>query len=227
MIPRLYAIVDVDVCAARRLDPASVAAAFAAGGARLLQLRDKRPSSADRLTLTLGVRSAIVRSGGQTPRGQSTGGQTPPDDRVRLIVNDRADIARLGGADGVHVGQDDLPVDAARALLGADALIGVSTHAPAQIEAALRTSADYIAVGPIFATQTKDTGYTARGLDLVRQAADACAGRRPVVAIGGITLDRAAEVIRAGADAVAIISDLVSGDPERQTRRFLDVLHSA
>jgi thiamine-phosphate pyrophosphorylase len=207
VIPRLYAIVDVEVCAARRLDPASVAAAFAAGGARLLQLRDKRPSSADRLTLTLGVRSAI--------------------DRVSLIVNDRADIARLGGADGVHVGQDDLPVDAVRALLGADALIGVSTHAPEQIDAALRTSADYIAVGPIFATHTKDTGYTPRGLDLVRRAADACAGRRPVVAIGGITLESAAEVIRAGADAVAVITDLVSGDPEQQTRRFLDALHSA
>lgn len=217
MIPRLYAIVDVDVCAARRLDPASVAAAFAAGGARLLQLRDKRPSSAARLTLTLGVRSVIAPA-----RGQSTA-----DDRVRLIVNDRADIARLGGADGVHVGQDDLPVDAVRTLLGAEALIGLSTHAPDQIDAALQTSADYIAVGPIFATQTKDTGYSPRGLDLVRRAADVGAGRRPVVAIGGITLDRAAEVIRAGADAVAVITDLVSGDPEQQTRRFLDALHSA
>jgi len=136
-----------------------------------------------------------------------------------LIVNDRADIARLANASGVHVGQDDLPVDAARAVVGASAIVGVSTHDEAQIASAVRTTATYIAVGPIYGTTTKDTGYSARGLDLVRHAARS---GRSVVAIGGITLDRAPEVIAAGAASVAVISDLlVGGDPAQRVREFL------
>ena len=134
-------------------------------------------------------------------------------------MNDRADVARLASADGVHVGQEDLGVDDARVIVGPDAIVGVSTHDEAQIAAAARTSATYIAVGPIYGTSTKETGYSARGLDLVRRAAET---GRPVVAIGGITLERASEVIAAGAHSVAIISDLLTGgDPEERVRTIL------
>ena len=111
----------------------------------------------------------------------------------------------MARAAGVHVGQDDLPPDAVREVL-ADGVIGLSTHDAEQVDEALATVADYVAVGPVFGTATKETGYTARGLDLVRRAA----GRgKPVVAIGGITLDRAPEVIGAGAGSVAVITDLL------------------
>jgi thiamine-phosphate pyrophosphorylase len=196
----LYAIVDTDVCAARGLDPRSLAEAFLRGGARLIQLRDKSASSAGRLSLA----DDLVR------RAHQAG--------ARLVINDRPDIARLSGADGVHVGQEDLTVDEARAVLGPDPIVGLSTHDDTQIEAGGRTSASYIAVGPIYGTSTKDTGYSARGLDLVRVAR---ASGKPVVAIGGITLDRAPDVIAAGASSVAVISDLLTGDPEAQVREFI------
>jgi thiamine-phosphate pyrophosphorylase len=143
---------------------------------------------------------------------------------ARLIVNDRADIARLSGADGVHVGQDDLRVEDVRAMVGAAAIVGVSTHDEAQIAEAARSSATYIAVGPIHTTTTKDTGYSARGLDLVRHAAS---GPKPIVAIGGITLERAREVMEAGAASVAVISDLLRGDPAETVRAFRRRLDAA
>jgi thiamine-phosphate pyrophosphorylase len=138
-----------------------------------------------------------------------------------VIVNDRADIARMARAAGVHVGQDDLPPDAVRDVLGGG-VIGLSTHDPQQVDEALRTAADYVAVGPVFGTATKDTGYSARGLELVGRAA----GRgKPVVAIGGITLARAPEVIGAGAGSVAVITDLLSGgDPESRVREYIRAL---
>jgi thiamine-phosphate diphosphorylase len=188
------------VCAARGIDPRELTAACLRGGARLLQLRDKSPSSAARLALA----EALVR--------------LAHDAGATIVINDRVDIARLARADGVHVGQDDMPVEDARALLGSTAIVGVSTHDRAQIDAAVRTTATYIAVGPLYGTTTKDTGYTARGLDLVRHAA---ATGRPVVGIGGITLERAPEVLAAGAASVAVISDLLAGDPEERVRQFL------
>ena len=174
------------------------------GGARVLQLRAKDRGSAAFLQLA----EALVRA------AESFG--------ARVIVNDRADIARLSGAAGVHVGQDDLPVAAVRAIVGRSAVVGLSTHEPEQIDDALASEATYIAVGPIYTTSTKDTGYTARGLDLVRLASNR---GKPVVAIGGITLERAPEVIAAGASAVAVISDLLTtGDVEGRTRAFLAAL---
>lgn len=138
---------------------------------------------------------------------------------ARVVINDRADIARLAGADGVHVGQDDLTVADVRAVVGTDAIVGVSTHDAAQIEAAAATTASYLAVGPIYATQTKETGYSSRGLALIGQAA---ATGKPVVAIGGITLERAPEAIAAGAASVAVIADLLAGpDPAARVRSFL------
>jgi len=146
--------------------------------------------------------------------------------RVEIVINDRADVARLSGAAGVHVGQEDLPPEAVRRLIGPDGIIGLSTHSIAQLDDAMTRPIDYVAVGPIFGTASKNTGYDAAGLRLVEEAARRAAPRGlDVVAIGGITLDRAADVIRAGATSVAIISDLLStGDPRARVSQYLDRL---
>lgn len=145
---------------------------------------------------------------------------------ARVIVNDRADVARLADAAGVHVGQDDLAPPYVRQLLGPDRIIGLSTHSITQVDAAIQQPIDYVAVGPIFGTASKDTGYDAVGLTLVKEAAERARVRGlDVVAIGGITLDRAEDVLRAGATSVAIISDLLStGDPRARVRQYLDKL---
>lgn len=226
-LPPLYPIVDVDVCRLRALDPLAVLDAFLAGGARFIQLRDKTARTGPLVAL---ADAAVARA--------HASGAT-------LIVNDRADVARLSGADGVHVGQDDLPVEDVRRILGAEAIVGLSTHDRAQIDRAVETSATYIAVGPIYGTSTKDTGYTARGLDLVRYATQNrplpfspnpenrlrpffSPEKRPlpffVVAIGGITLERAPEVIAAGAASIAVISDLLTTDPASRVRAYLEAL---
>jgi thiamine-phosphate pyrophosphorylase len=199
---RLYPIVDADVCRSRGLEPRALALACLHGGVRVLQLRVKTGSSAQFLDLA----TQLVEAAG--PFGAA------------VIVNDRADVARLARAAGVHVGQDDLPPAAVRGVLGAG-VVGLSTHDPHQVDEALRAGADYVAVGPVFGTATKDTGYGARGLDLVRHAA----GRgTPIVAIGGVTLERAPEVIAAGAGSVAVITDVLTGDPESRVRDYLRAL---
>lgn len=182
----------------------ATAEAVLRGGARLLQIRAKDEPGARLLALVDRV-IEVAR-----PLG------------ARVIVNDRADIARMADADGVHVGQDDLSVDAVREIVGRGRIIGLSTHDRDQIDRALSGAASYVAVGPVFGTETKDTGYTPRGLELVSYAA----GRgKPIVAIGGITLERAPAVVAQGASAVAVISDLVAGnDPEGRTRRFVAAL---
>jgi thiamine-phosphate pyrophosphorylase len=197
----LYPILDVTLCRERGLDPLAILDAFLEGGATLIQLRDKTPATGARLALA-DAAVARARAGG-----------------ARLVVNDRADIARLSGADGVHVGQDDLPVPDVRTIVGPDAIVGLSTHDAAQIEAAGKTTASYIAVGPVYGTSTKQTGYEPRGLELI---ALAVATGKPVVAIGGITLARAPEVIAAGAASVAVISDLLADrNPAARVRSFL------
>jgi thiamine-phosphate pyrophosphorylase len=202
---RLHAIVDAEVAAASGWTPGDLASALLDGGARIVQVRGKRLGSGPLLDLC----DTVVRLA--TPYG------------ARVIVNDRADLARLSGAAGVHVGQGDLPPAEARAILGPDAIVGCSTHTVAQIETARTEPVSYVAIGPVFGTRTKDTGYEAVGLDLVAAAARLAAGR-PVVAIGGITLDTAASVIAAGASAVAVIGDLLSGDPAARVRAYLDRL---
>jgi thiamine-phosphate pyrophosphorylase len=200
--------VDVDLAARAGWTPIDLARAFLDGGATLIQLRAKQLGSAAFLDLAdEAVRLAYAY-------------------RARIIVNDRADIALMSAAAGVHVGQDDLPAAAARRLLGEGAIVGLSTHNVAQTEVALRESISYIAVGPVFGTRTKDTGYTAVGLELVATAT-ALAATTPVVAIGGITLDNARSAIDAGATAVAVISDLLLGnDPHGRTQAFLQRLTS-
>ena len=141
-----------------------------------------------------------------------------------IVVNDRADLAMLAKAGGVHVGQDDLAPSDARRLLGPAALVGFSTHTVAQIEAAIREPLSYLAVGPVFGSATKDTGYSAVGVDLVSTAARV-AGSIPVVAIGGITLDTASSVLEAGATSVAVIGDLLThGDPRARVAAYLQRL---
>jgi thiamine-phosphate pyrophosphorylase len=187
----------------RGRDPLALARACLRGGARLLQLRCKDETGAAFLELA----DALVAEA--RPAG------------ARVVVNDRADIARMCGAAGVHIGQDDLPEEEVRRLLGPDAIVGVSTHDRAQVDRALAGAASYVAVGPVYGTATKDTGYTARGIELVRYAA----GRgKPVVAIGGITLERAPEVLAAGAASLAVITDLLNGDSEARTRAFRRLL---
>jgi thiamine-phosphate pyrophosphorylase len=142
---------------------------------------------------------------------------------ARFIVNDRADIALLCGADGVHLGQEDLPAEHARRLLGEGRIIGFSTHTVEQAREADRLPVDYLAIGPVFATTTKQRAEAVVGLETVR--AVRAAVRKPLVAIGGITLENAASVIEAGADAVAVIRDLlVAPDVEARARQFLERL---
>jgi thiamine-phosphate pyrophosphorylase len=206
VFPRLQAILDVEAAARLGRPALDVARGFLDGGARIIQIRAKSLPSGPFLELCDAVVALAEAQGAQ------------------VIVNDRADLARLSGAAGVHVGQDDLPVAAARAILGPDAIVGYSTHTTDQIEQALALPTTYLAVGPVFGTLTKDTGYTAVGLDLVRAAA-LRSGDVPVVAIGGITLDNARSVIDAGATSVAVISDLLTGgNPAARVRAFLAAL---
>jgi thiamine-phosphate pyrophosphorylase len=191
----------------------ALADAYLAGGARFLQIRAKRSASGAFLQMCEEVVASSRRAG------------------ATVIVNDRADIATLSHADGVHLGQDDLDPADARRILGGFATIGLSTHSLDQARAAARAPINYIAVGPVFGTSSKATGYNAVGTALVsdvREMLDKEGMDLPIVAIGGITLERAPDVIRAGAASVAIISDLLSGgDPAVRVREFLKALDGA
>jgi thiamine-phosphate diphosphorylase len=195
----LYAILDRSV--ARGRDLPELLEAVLAGGCRLVQLREKTLSLAELLPLALRL----------TRRCREVG--------ALLIVNDRADLALAAGADGLHVGQDDLPAEQARALLRPGMILGVSTHDPEQARRAVADGADYVAVGSIFPTATK-TGFQLVGPELIR-----CVRPEvpvPLVGIGGITAENAPAVLDAGADAVAVISAICAApDPEAATRAFL------
>jgi len=201
-IPSLQAILDVDVAARASWTPIDLARAFFDGGALMVQVRAKHLPSGALLDLC----DAVVRIAAQYG--------------AKVIVNDRVDIAKMSGAAGAHVGQDDLSPADARALLGPDAIVGYSTHTIEQIDAAIREPISYLAVGPVFGTRSKDTGYDAVGLDLVSAAAR-LAGRLPVVAIGGITLETAPAVFAAGASSIAVIADLLKGgDPSGRVASY-------
>ena len=204
-LPPLYAIVDpLDT----GRDPAALAAALLRGGARLVQLRWPGASARELLGAALAIRP-LARAAG-----------------ALFLVNDRPDVARAAEAEGVHLGQYDLPVAAARRVLGAGRLIGVSTHDPGQARAAEAAGADYLGVGPVYATATKPDALAPRGLALV--SAVRAAVRCPLVAIGGITPETAAAVRAAGADAVAMIGALVRApDPEAAVRDVLARLSAA
>ena len=203
--PRLYVILDATLLDNSLHDCAQE---LAAAGVRWLQYRDKSASARDLLETSRKLVSSL------SSRGSS------------LIVNDRPDVAALAGAAGVHVGQEDLDAEQARAVVGKEMWVGVSTHTLEQFRRAAATSADYIAVGPIFATTSKANPDPVVGLELIRQARPLT--DKPIVAIGGITLDRAASVIAAGADSVAVIRDvLCAANPAEQARRYLETLDAA
>jgi len=205
VFPSLYAIIDPTLLQASEL---SFAESMVEAGVQLLQYRDKRAATRQLFEMSnlLSHRlSGLARAG------------TRP---VRFIVNDRPDIAMLVGAGGVHVGQTDLGVEQARAIVGREPWVGVSTHTLDQVEAADRTSADYVAFGPVFATVTKEQADPVVGLRLLAEARTRTG--KPLVAIGGITLERAADTYRAGADSLAVARDLLSSpDPGAQARAFL------
>jgi thiamine-phosphate pyrophosphorylase len=208
MFPPLMAIVDAAIARGAGWPIIDLTSAFLSGGARLIQLRAKEAPGG----WLLETASAIVTLAHQA--------------NARVIINDRADIAKLSGADGVHVGQDDLAPALVRRIVGERTMVGFSTHTREQVDAAVGQPVDYVAIGPVFDTRTKQAGYSAIGLAGVRTAADATrAARRPLVAIGGVTLETAADVIAAGADCVAVISDLlVNGNPEARVRAYLERL---
>lgn len=144
-----------------------------------------------------------------------------------LIVNDRADIAAMARAGGLHLGQDDVPPADARLVVGESALIGLSTHDRGQVEAGISEPVQYLAFGPVYSTNTKDTGYDGLGLDRLREAALIVSEAGfPLVAIGGLTLDRAAAVREAGASSLAVITDLLVATDlagvESRARAWLD-----
>jgi thiamine-phosphate pyrophosphorylase len=202
-IPRLYAIID-PARAGGRL-PAVVARELFSAGVRLIQFRDKHASSR-RLYETCVELKELLR-----------------DSDCSLIVNDRADVARAVDADGVHLGQDDLPVEMARRVLAPDQWIGCSTHSLGQVVEADHSTADYIAFGPIFPTASKENPDPVVGLEGLREARRRTG--KPLVAIGGITLRNAREVLAAGADSVAVLGDLLSApDIRGRTREYLNML---
>jgi thiamine-phosphate pyrophosphorylase len=205
VLPRLYVILDATLL---NNSPHDCAQELAAAGVRLLQYRDKSAGARDLLGTSRELVSSLNSCG------------------CSLIVNDRSDVAVLAGAAGVHVGQDDLDPEQARAVVGAEMWVGVSTHDLEQFRRAAATSADYVAVGPIFSTTSKANPDPVVGLELLRQVRPLT--HKPIVAIGGITLERAASVIASGADSVAVIRDVVcAAKPAQRARLFLDTLDAA
>ncbi len=190
MLRSLTLCVITDPKLAPGRDHVAIAKAALAGGADMIQLRDKAGDLRELLPQARAIQ-ALCRSQGAI-----------------FIVNDRLDLALAVGADGVHVGQEDLPAEAARRLLPPGRILGVSTHTPEQAEAARLAGADYIGFGPMFPTGTKDTGYSPRGLPGLRDLRAAIS--LPILAIGGITLDTVEGVIAAGATAPAVISAIVA-----------------
>lgn len=198
---RLYLVTDAS---GKTRDYAAFLTAVIEAGVGMVQLREKALTDKE-LIATARVFAEACRDNG-----------------ALFIVNDRLDVALLSGADGVHLGQDDAQPDDVRRIAGSDFIIGLSTHTPAQIDAANKTSADYIGVGPIHETPTKP-GRPAVGLDLVRYAARAA--QKPFFAIGGIDRSNASSVIDAGAQSISVLRAISSAaDPAAATRELLDAI---
>ena len=203
-VPKLYAIVDV-TCFAPQLRTINSIVEFARdlaeGGVTLLQYRNKEGDTRQMLAHAREIKRVL-------------------QGKVTLIMNDRADLCVAMGYDGVHLGQDDLPADGARLVVG-ERIVGVSTHNPQQAKEADASQADYIAIGPVFPTTGKKNPDALVGLEGVRKAR--ALTKKRLVAIGGITRHNAKSVIEAGADSVAVISDLLSS-PRRAAEEFLRLL---
>ena len=205
MDPSLYVVLDRTASRGRELE--QILASAVAGGCRMVQLREKEWPSDRILPLATRLRDQSRRAG------------------VTFIVNDRVDLAVAVDADGVHLGQDDLPASVARTLLRPGMMLGVSTHSVEQARAAQAAGADYVAVGSMFATVSKPD-FQLVGPDLIRALRPRI--RVPLVGIGGITPDNVAEVIAAGADGVAVISAVCgAADPTAASRRFVERIEAA
>lgn len=203
-LPLIYPVTDAHLSG---LTHAEQVERLAAGGATLVQLREKVMPPRQFYEEALAARAVASRHG------------------IRLIINDRVDIALVVGADGVHLGQHDMPAEAARALLGPAVIIGLSTHSVEELSAAEGQPVDYLAYGPIFQTETKENADPVVGIDGLR-AARTAAGDRPLVAIGGIDGGSLEAVLRCGADSAAMIGALVS-DPDRIATRFAELVATA
>jgi thiamine-phosphate pyrophosphorylase len=200
-LPRLYSILDAAFFLSTR-DLVDYAKALAAGGCTLLQYRNKSANARVMLEQARELKKCL-------------------GDSVRWMMNDRADSCLAADFDGVHVGQEDLSPESVRKIIGPDRWLGVSTHNPDQLREADLTSADYLAIGPVFSTSSKDKPDPVVGLEGVRGARQLT--RKPLVAIGGITRANAASVIEAGADSVAVISDLLRA-PRKSAEEFFRIL---
>jgi thiamine-phosphate pyrophosphorylase len=225
--PHLYPILDAG-CFREAAALFDAAQELAAAGCPLIQYRNKSGKARVMLEHARELRRLFPQS--QNPhfsqnRGEvghpSAEGSSHTKNSVRLIMNDRADLCLAADFDGVHVGQDDLSPESVRAIIGPDRWLGVSTHNPEQLREADLTSADYLAIGPVFATSSKESPDPVVGLEGVRRAR--ALTRKPLVAIGGITRANAASVIDAGADSVAVISDLLR-DPCKSAEEFFRIL---
>jgi thiamine-phosphate pyrophosphorylase len=205
-LPRLYPIVDDGFLASRGLMVERFAEELRAAGVGLLQYRNKMAGPREVLRVSALIRDAMAGS------------------ECRLILNDRSDLALLAGWDGVHIGQGDLLPRDARRVVGVERWVGVSTHTEEQVRQAELSCADYVAVGPVFATGTKLDAEPVIGLTGVALARTLT--KKPIVAIGGVTRANARSVIHAGADSVAVISALIADGEsvEKVARDFLDVL---
>ncbi|MHB8525073.1 MAG: thiamine phosphate synthase [Candidatus Acidiferrales bacterium] len=201
MFPPLYALLDEGLL---NMPAAKCARALVSAGVELIQYRAKHSSSRQYFATCSNLAETLATC------------------NARFIINDRPDIAAMVGAGGVHVGQEDLAPDDARRICGSGRWVGVSTHNLEQVRAAAKTSADYIAVGPIFSTSTKEKPDAVVGTSFIHEARQLT--QKPIVAIGGITRDRAAEVYEAGADSLAVIRDLLEArDPAARAKEFLAI----
>lgn len=200
-LPRLYAILDAS-CFPNAERMFQAASDFEAAGVTLLQYRNKYGNPQRLLDHAREIRKRLGKS-------------------VRLIINDRADLCVAADFDGVHVGQEDLSPEGARRVIGLNRILGVSTHNPEQLQEADASAADYLAIGPVFGTKSKENPDPVVGLDGVQRAR--ALTKKPLVAIGGITRQNARSVIEAGADSVAVISDLLP-DPGKSAEEFFRIL---
>jgi thiamine-phosphate pyrophosphorylase len=200
-VGRLYAILDASCFSSPQI-LFDAADELASAGVAIIQYRNK---SADARTILSQARELKSRIG----------------TRAKLIMNDRADLCLAAEFDGVHLGQDDLSPESGRRIIGPNRLLGVSTHNPEQVAEADRTPTDYIAIGPVFATGSKLNPDPVIGIAGVRRARELT--HKPLIAIGGITRQNCSSVIAAGADSIAVISDLVR-DPRKSAEEFLRIL---
>jgi thiamine-phosphate pyrophosphorylase len=187
-LPKIYAITDTGISG---ISHEEQVARLIAGGIRLIQLRAKNASSREFYESTRAVVSYARRHG------------------TKVIINDRVDIAAAAGADGVHLGQDDLAPELARKILGSKAIIGYSTHSLEQVRIALRYPVDYLAIGPVFRTKTKVNSDPVIGIERLQEVSREI-GEMPLVAIGGINLTNLNTVFEAGADSIAVVGGLIS-----------------